>query len=529
MRRMGGRNDAKGLVHRGGKLRSKGLHDEALDAFARAAELDADNADAHAGRAGELAALGRHAEALDAYDRALEIYPTRPSFLSDKPPHPNAALAQVGRGDVLWSLGRHKDAADSYGDAISTHERTIQFNKEEAERQKPTRLLFTGDEADDDKPSSEDAEPIPGHVEAYHKRALALLEHGDLDEAVADCERAIEIDPDYAPVHRTHALALHEFERSDERPLDELVAALNRAIGADPDYAPVRAARGDALCELGCHSYALAEYDRAIRLDPGNAKTHHSRGRALAALGRHDEALAELDRALDLDRTLPDASLDRSRTLSALGRHDEALAACDLALAARPNVHVEYNERVNEPVGPDSPRFHAVRGLALDGLGRHADALLAFERADKLGYEGDDIHACHVGQGGSGDAPAGHHRIGAPGTRHACTWAFGEDDPVAHRAHAMTLQSLDRHDSALAAYDRAIELDPGCAAAHCDRASVLLSLGRPADALASLDRAAALKPGNPEFHARRARILATLGLDAEADEARRRAGNPGRA
>jgi len=501
------RRDAARLVRRGGELRSRGLHAEALDAFSRAAELDADSADAHAGRAGELSALGRHSEALGAYDRALELYPDNSNSIFDEgPPHPKVAPMQVGRGDALSALGRHKDAAASYEAAIATRKLTIERIEGEKRRERDARWPLPTDEPDDGAPGGEGATgPIPGHAEALHRHAMAILEMGEFNDAVAACERSIGINPDYAPAHRTLVTALLMLGRSG-RPLDDLLPVIDRAIGVDPGYAPAHVARGAELCELGCPAYALAEYDRAIELDPGSAGAHHARGTALSELGRHAEALEALGRALEIDPALPGASLDKSRALSALGRHEEALAACDRALAARPGAHAEDGRPV---AAPDSPRFHAARGLALDGLGRHDEARLAFERAAKLG-PGDD--AAHL---------AGPHAEPPDAA------TFRDDDPVAHRARAMTLESLGHHDEALAAYDRAIELDPDHAMAHRDRASVLLSLGRPVDALAALDRAAELRPGDPEFHARRADVLGSLGLHPEAKEARERAESPG--
>ncbi|RNJ73357.1 MAG: tetratricopeptide repeat protein [Thaumarchaeota archaeon S15] len=525
----GNGGDVREHVRCGDELCERGLFEEALAAYDRAAVLDPGNAGVHHSRGTALAALGRHLEALDAHDHELESLPTQ------FPAHPDVARAQVGRGDALRSLGRSKDAISAYEAALGAipASRSLDHN-------------------DDDDADYQRARRLPIFVQALHSCALARLELDDLEGAINDCEGAIERNPGHAPAHRALILALLSLPTgSDRRASDRLLAAADRAIGADPNHALAHVARGDAICALGCHAYALAEYDCAIELDPGNAVAHHSRGTALAALNRHGDALAALDRSLELDPALPGASLDRSRVLSALGRHEDALAACDGALAARPGVRVEHGRRVSDPAGPDSPQFHVARGLALSALGRHDEALLVFERAVKLDHDSGGARKflamtlARLGRhkdaleefrrmDGSRDAhPAALRAVAeeccAEGnlddalSAYDASVAFRDGDPAAFRAYAMTLQSLGHHEKALAAYDRAIELDPDYAMAHRDRASVLLSLNRRSDALAALDRAVELEPDDAECHACRAHALGALGLHAEAEDARRRA------
>ncbi len=76
---------------------------------------------------------------------------------------------------------------------------------------------------------------------------------------------------------------------------------------------------------------------------------------------------------------------------------------------------------------------------------------------------------------------------------------------------------------AVAVYDRALALDPKCAAAHCNLGSTLRELGRPADAVASCRRAIALLPDFPEAYSNLGAALHALGEPAEAVDAYRRA------
>src|SRR5207248_2135588 len=82
-----------------------GRHDEALEAYKRATEVDPENARAWSGVGDTLEKLGRHEEALEAYKRATEV-------------DPENAWAWGGVGDTLEKLGRHDEALDFYARAI---------------------------------------------------------------------------------------------------------------------------------------------------------------------------------------------------------------------------------------------------------------------------------------------------------------------------------------------------------------------------------------------------------------------------
>jgi hypothetical protein len=81
---------------------------------------------------------------------------------------------------------------------------------------------------------------------------------------------------------------------------EEAVVALDRAIQLDPSDASIHRHRGQALANRGLHEEALRDWDRAIELDPGAVLAHINRAGALRALGRNEEALNALDRAIQI-------------------------------------------------------------------------------------------------------------------------------------------------------------------------------------------------------------------------------------
>src|SRR3989338_4169712 len=81
------------------------------------------------------------------------------------------------------------------------------------------------------------------------------------------------------------------------------------------------------------------------------------------------------------------------------------------------------------------------------------------------------------------------------------------------------LEKLGRNEEALAAYDKALAIDPKYAFAHYNRGNVLEKLGRDQEALAAYDKALAIDPNNASAHNNRGVVLGTLGRWTEAKAA----------
>jgi tetratricopeptide (TPR) repeat protein len=82
--------------------------------------------------------------------------------------------------------------------------------------------------------------------------------------------------------------------------------------------------------------------------------------------------------------------------------------------------------------------------------------------------------------------------------------------------HALTANLLQRFDIALDSLDHVIALQPEHAAAHFHRGKALLALGRLEDAIAPLERALALKPDLTEAHHILGNVLLDLGRPEDA-------------
>ena len=86
---------------------------------------------------------------------------------------------------------------------------------------------------------------------------------------------------------------------------DEAIADYNQAINLDPNYAKAYNNRGAVYYKLDDFEKAIADYNQAINLDPNYALFYWNRGDLQQQLGHNDEAMTDFHKCLTLN---PDAS-----------------------------------------------------------------------------------------------------------------------------------------------------------------------------------------------------------------------------
>jgi tetratricopeptide (TPR) repeat protein len=192
------------------------------------------------------------------------------------------------------------------------------------------------------------------------------------EEALASCDRALAIQPDFAQALSNRGNALLALNRHEEG-----LASYDGALAIQPDFAEALNNRGNALFNLTRYEEALASYDRALAIQPDLAQAVSNRGNALLALKRYEEGLASCDRALAIQPDFAEALSNRGNILLELTRYEEALASYDQALAIQP----DFAEALNN------------RGNALFELNRNEEALASYDRA--LAIQPDFAQAHH--------------------------------------------------------------------------------------------------------------------------------------
>jgi tetratricopeptide (TPR) repeat protein len=235
----------------------------------------------------------------------------------------------------------------------------------------------------------------PSSASAYAMRGAARFSEGDYEEALADAEQALTLDPHCVSALSTRASirqrkgdvtgaiddltsltaetpksfqpwatrgilrinkgdidgALHDFDTvialapNFKEALEyratiyfrkfayrDAIQDLNRAIDLDPSYSIAFGSRGDCELQINDLDAARNDYTRAIELDPASGMAIHGLG--LVALHAQDpkRALDYFNRAIQLN-SYPLAYISRSVAEIALGAYHEAIL--DLSQAER--------------------------------------------------------------------------------------------------------------------------------------------------------------------------------------------------
>ena len=178
-----------------------------------------------------------------------------------------------------------------------------------------------------------------GSAEAYNEYLLGrqlYLRHSNEGHrrATQAYERALALDPGYAPAHAQLALVLRarHYEEDDPGAAAEFrrraLEEAERAVALGPDLPEAYSIRG-FLRSAWRRDWKGAEVDlrRALELGPGDSPTHRRLGMLLASQGRLAAALAEAERSTQLD------ALDSTNWMW-LGLFQTAMGRTDLARRA---------------------------------------------------------------------------------------------------------------------------------------------------------------------------------------------------
>jgi tetratricopeptide (TPR) repeat protein len=110
-------------------------------------------------------------------------------------------------------------------------------------------------------------EKLPAKIrtKAYNNRCLAYFLKQDYARAIADCDQAIQLDPENSNAYHNRGVAL--FSKGES---SRAIADFNEAIRLNPQMVNAYLNRAKAYHDKGQYERALADVDEAIWLDPKN-------------------------------------------------------------------------------------------------------------------------------------------------------------------------------------------------------------------------------------------------------------------
>ncbi len=182
----------------------------------------------------------------------------------------------------------------------------------------------------------------------------------------------------------------------------EAISAYLRAISLDSDLASAQNNLGVTLIDQSEAAQAIAHLLVAVELDPGEAALHYNLGNAYQIAGYPQLAAQAYQRAYMLDAGQVDAMAQWARIALETGQIEEARAAWESVLAQSPDhplahkglgaiavLQGRYEQALPQieaglASDPQDGTTRYYLGLALQGLGRSAEAATEFKQAMAL-------------------------------------------------------------------------------------------------------------------------------------------------
>lgn len=359
---------------------------------------------------------------------------------------PLAPVIEELRGDVAAANGQPEAAYAAWkraiGSASEPARRSIVWRK----------IAKLGSDTNHFAWTIEALRNLPPGAEAKAQLAVALLQRGEFEAAVAEMQAANRLDAS-APNVKSNLPRFEALQR--QLPAIQPVLARVKTAPRDPD-ALLERATWFAL--YGANVAALADAEEVAKIDPGSKAALVLRGLLLRKLGRRPQAealrvAAVPDEARFLNRLLP------------------VLRATDATLRAKPEAAAEARRAANL-LAANQPLLAAeaaAAALKLDpksGIG----ALIAGQAASQLGHRAEAMRLAKL---------ATEHN-----PRDAEAWAF--------------LAQLQRRRAelalAIASFSEAITLDPKDGDSLRSREACLRTLGRDTEADRDRDALMRLRP-----------------------------------
>jgi predicted O-linked N-acetylglucosamine transferase (SPINDLY family) len=296
-----------------------------------------------------------------------------------------------------------------------------------------------------------------------------------------------------------------------ERP-DQAAAELERAVQLDPANAEFLKTLGSAQRAQGRLDDAVASYRAALQLAPDNAAVLYNLGMTLREIGRLTEAETHFRRVHELDPNDGEALFHLAALVAERGQLSESVQLYRKALALAPEnpfvwmgLGIAYQSMPDQleqslqcqqkavELAPDFAEAHCRIGFVSAQLGRYAPAMAAYRRTLELEPTSrqalNDLANLLWREEQTTEAMALHRRV----------LELYPDFAAGHCDLGNALLPRFKLDDAIACYRRAIEIDPTFALAHYNLGAAYGLLRNQEAALQSFEAALALQPTNGPF------------------------------
>jgi tetratricopeptide (TPR) repeat protein len=280
-----------------------------------------------------------------------------------------------------------------------------------------------------------------GPPEVHNMLGVLLGRKGaDSAEVLAELREALRLRPDYAEAHNNIGLVLAQ-NGDDEKATDEF----RSAIRIRPDYADAHANLG-AVLTLADPEQAIGELEKAVSLDPTLISAQFNLAEAYGNSPTYgtEKQIVQLRKIISIAPDFARAHLSLGKALLHEAKVSDALA--------------EFRDATR--LDPTSGEAHYQLGLALARSGQQQEGAAEVTRGRELSSadERNQNAELDISEGRSA-LQKGELQEGEAKFRHALK--LQPNSYVAQHLLGMTLEKEGNAEGAVAAYQKALEMNPG--------------------------------------------------------------------
>ncbi len=182
----------------------------------------------------------------------------------------------------------------------------------------------------------------PKDADAYNNRGIDYYKKGELDLALQDFNKAIDLTPQSAHVYNNRGAAY-----AAKGEFDTAIEDYNTAIALNPEFDGAYNSRGIAYGKKGDVNAAIEDFNKAIDLKPDYATAYTNRGIAYGKKGELDLALQDFNKVIDLKPELAEAYLNRGSVYREKREIYKAVQDYSKAIELKPKYATAYNNMGN--------------------------------------------------------------------------------------------------------------------------------------------------------------------------------------
>jgi protein O-mannosyl-transferase len=180
----------------------------------------------------------------------------------------------------------------------------------------------------------------PHKARPWASRSKVYFMKGEYDNALADLNKALAINPNYLDALNNRGLVYLEMKKYDEALTD-----FNDALKINPDFLLVKNNRGIVYRERGEYEKAITEFNQMINANPNFLSVYNNRGAVYLKLKAYSYALSDFNHVINNNPEYMDAYFNRGTVYYELENNEKAIADFNTIINSKPDYYQAYYSR----------------------------------------------------------------------------------------------------------------------------------------------------------------------------------------